>query len=95
MGVDMCFKSFGSLLVFYEWYKDERDGKDEQVQDDPSCYRKAKDDICYWITDEWYNFQSPMQKEIETACQLVLKKKDDILLLCLVIICSENRRTAE
>ena len=30
----------------------------------PSRYRKAKDDICYWITDEWYRFESPMQKEI-------------------------------
>lgn len=29
MGVAMCFESFGSLLVFYEWYKDERDGTDE------------------------------------------------------------------
>lgn len=33
-------------------------------QDAPSRYRKAKDDICYWITDEWYRFESPMQKEI-------------------------------
>jgi hypothetical protein len=36
---------------------------DEWRQDAPSRYRKAKDDICYWITDEWYNFESPMQKE--------------------------------
>ena len=27
---------------------------DEWRQDAPSRYRKAKDDICYWITDEWY-----------------------------------------
>ena len=38
---------------------------DEWRQDAPSRYRKAKDDICYWITDEWYSFESPMQKEIE------------------------------
>ena len=37
---------------------------DEWRQDAPSRYRKAKDDICYWITDEWYSFESPMQKEI-------------------------------
>ena len=37
---------------------------DEWRQDAPSRYRKAKDDICYWITDEWYRFESPMQKEI-------------------------------
>ena len=51
---------------------------DEWRQDSPSRYRKAKDDICYWITDEWYNFESPMQKEIETAYQTALKKKDDM-----------------
>ena len=51
---------------------------DEWRQDAPSRYRKAKDDICYWITDEWYSFESPMQKEIETAYQAALKKKDDI-----------------
>ena len=32
---------------------------DEWRQDAPSRYRKAKDDICYWITDEWYSFESP------------------------------------
>ena len=47
---------------------------DEWRQDAPSRYRKAKDDICYWITDEWYGFESPMQKEIETAYQTALKK---------------------
>ena len=51
---------------------------DEWRQDAPSRYRKAKDDICYWITDEWYNFESPMQKEIESAYQTALKKKDDL-----------------
>ena len=51
---------------------------DEWRQDAPSRYRKAKDDICYWITDEWYNFESPMQKKIESAYQTALKKKDDL-----------------
>ena len=51
---------------------------DEWRQNAPSRYRKAKDDICYWITDEWYNFESPMQKEIEASCQATLKKKDDL-----------------
>ena len=30
---------------------------DEWRQDAPSLYQKAKDDICYWITDEWYSFR--------------------------------------
>ena len=51
---------------------------DEWRQDAPSRYRKAKDDICCWITDEWYSFESPMQKEIEAAYQAALKKKDDM-----------------
>ena len=51
---------------------------DEWRQDAPSLYRKAKDDICYWITDEWYSFESPMQKEIVSAYQTALKKKDDL-----------------
>ena len=51
---------------------------DEWRQDAPSRYRKAKDDICYWITDEWYSFESPMQKEIVSAYQTALKKKDDL-----------------
>ena len=51
---------------------------DEWRQDAPSRYRKVKDDICYWITDEWYGFESPMQKEIESAYQTALKKKDDL-----------------
>ena len=46
--------------------------------DAPSRYRKAKDDICYWITDEWYSFESTMQKEIVLAYQTALKKKDDM-----------------
>ena len=53
---------------------------DEWRQDAPSRYRKAKDDICYWITDEWYGFESPMQKEIESAYQAALKKNDDMAL---------------
>ena len=51
---------------------------DEWRQDAPSRYRKAKDDICYWITDEWYSFESHMQNEIESAYQTALKKKDDL-----------------
>ena len=51
---------------------------DEWRQDASSRYRKAKDDICYWITDEWYRFESPMQKEIESAYLAALKKKNDI-----------------
>lgn len=51
---------------------------DEWRQDAPSRYRKAKDDICYWITDEWYSFESPMQKEIESAYQAALKKNNDM-----------------
>ena len=51
---------------------------EEWRQDAPSRYRKAKDDVCYWITDEWYSFESPMQKEIESAYQTALKKKDDM-----------------
>ena len=51
---------------------------DEWRQDVPSRYRKAKDDICYWITDEWYSFESPMQKEIESAYQAALKKNVDM-----------------
>ena len=51
---------------------------EEWRQDAPSRYRKAKDDICYWITDEWYSFESPMQKEIVSAYQTALKKKDDM-----------------
>lgn len=53
---------------------------DEWRKDAPSRYRKAKDDICYWITDEWYNFESPMQKEIKSAYQAALKKNDDMAL---------------
>ena len=44
----------------------------------PYRYRKAKDDLCYWITDEWYGFESPMQKEIETAYQTALKENNDM-----------------
>ena len=51
---------------------------DEWRQDAPSRYRKAKDDICYWITDEWYGFESPMQKEIVSAYQVALKQKDNM-----------------
>ena len=51
---------------------------EEWRQDAPSRYRKAKDDICYWITDEWYSFESPMQKEIVSAYLTALKKKDDM-----------------
>ena len=51
---------------------------DEWRQDAPYRYRKAKDDLCYWITDEWYGFESPMQKEIETAYQTALKKNNDM-----------------
>ena len=53
-------------------------GYKEWRQNAPSRYRKAKDDVCYWITDEWYSFESPMQKEIESAYQTALKKKDDL-----------------
>ena len=49
---------------------------DEWRQYAPSLHRKAKDDIYYWITDEWYSFESPMQKEIEATNQAALKKKD-------------------
>ena len=49
---------------------------DEWRQDAPSRYRKAKDDICYWITDEWYNFESPMQKEIVSAYQAAWVTRD-------------------
>ena len=51
---------------------------EEWRQDAPSRYRKAKDDICYWITDEWYSLESPMQKEIVSAYQTAFKKKDDM-----------------
>ena len=51
---------------------------DEWRKDAPSRYRKAKDDICYWITDERYSFESPMQKDIESAYQTALKKNDDM-----------------
>ena len=53
-------------------------GYKEWRQNAPSRYRKAKDDVCYWITDEWYSFESPKQKEIETAYQAALKKNDDM-----------------
>ena len=66
---------------------------DEWRQDAPSRYRKAKDDICYWITDEWYNFESPMQKEIESAYQTALKKKDDLAIA--LALSSFARKTAE
>ena len=66
---------------------------DEWRQDAPSCYRKAKDDICYWITDEWYSFESPMQKEIETAYQTALKKKDDMAIA--LALSPFARKTAE
>ena len=51
---------------------------DEWRHDAPYRYRKAKDDLCYWITDEWYGFESPMQKEIETAYQTALKENNDM-----------------
>ncbi len=66
---------------------------DEWRQDDPSRYRKAKDDICYWITDEWYGFESPMQKEIELAYQTALKKKDDLAIA--LALSPFARKTAE
>ena len=66
---------------------------DEWRQDAPSCYRKAKDDICYWITDEWYSFESPMQKEIESAYQAALKKKDDMAIA--LTMSSFAQKTAE
>ena len=66
---------------------------DEWRKDAPSCYRKAKDDICYWITDEWYNFESPMQKEIESAYQTALKKKDDLAIA--LALSPFARKTAE
>ena len=66
---------------------------DEWRQDAPSRYRKAKDDICYWITDEWYNFESPMQKEIESAYQTALKKKDDLAIA--LALSPFARKTAE
>ena len=51
---------------------------DEWRKDAPSHYRKAKDDLCYWINDDWFRFESPMQKEIESAYQAALKKNDDM-----------------
>ena len=66
---------------------------DEWRQDAPSRYRKAKDDICYWITDEWYNFESPMQKEIESAYQAALEKKDDMAIA--LALSPFARKTAE
>ena len=66
---------------------------DEWRQDAPSRYRKAKDDICYWITDEWYSFESPMQKEVESAYQTALKKKDDIAIA--LALSPFARKTAE
>ena len=58
-----------------------------------SRYRKAKDDICYWITDEWYSFESPMQKEIESAYQTALKKNDDMAIA--LALSPFARKTAE
>lgn len=49
---------------------------DEWRQYAPSRYRKAKDDLYYWINDDWFGFESPIQKEIESAYQAALKKKD-------------------
>jgi len=66
---------------------------DEWRQDAPSRYRKAKDDICYWITDEWYSFESPMQKEIESAYQAVLKKNVDMTIA--LAMSPFARKTAE
>ncbi len=66
---------------------------DEWRQDAPSRYRKAKDDVCYWITDEWYCFESPMQKEIELAFQTALKKKDDMVIA--LALSPFARKTAE
>ena len=66
---------------------------DEWRQDAPSRYRKAKDDICYWITDEWYGFESPMQKDIESAYQAALKKKDDLAIA--LALSPFARKTAE
>ncbi len=51
---------------------------DEWRQDAPSLYRKAKHDICSWITGEWYNFDSPMQKEIEAAYQAAWEKEEEV-----------------
>ena len=66
---------------------------DEWRQDAPSRYRKAKDDICYWITDEWYSFDSPMQKKMESAYQTALKKKDDLAIA--LALSPFARKTAE
>lgn len=66
---------------------------DEWRQDAPSLYRKAKDDIRYWITYEWYGFESPMLKEIESAYQAVLKKKDDLAIA--LALSPLARKTAE
>ena len=67
--------------------------ENEWRQDAPSRYRKAKDDICYWITDEWYSFESPMLKEIESAYQTALKKKDDLAIA--LALSPFARKTAE
>ena len=66
---------------------------DEWRQDAPSRYRKAKDDICYWITDEWYSFESPIQKEIVSAYQAVLKKNVDMTIA--LAMSPFARKTAE
>lgn len=43
----------------------------------PSLYRRAKDDLKWWITDEWYKFESPLQKEIEEAWEMALATNEE------------------
>lgn len=48
----------------------------EWQQDAPSIYRNAKEDLCYWMTCEWYGFVSPMKEEITAAWKGAMKTDD-------------------
>lgn len=51
---------------------------EEWQQDSPSLYRRAKDDLIWWVTDEWIKFESPMQGEIEDAWRSAMASNDDL-----------------
>ena len=50
---------------------------EEWQKDAPSLYRRAKDDLIWWMTDEWIKFESPMQGEIEDAWSTAMASNDE------------------
>lgn len=51
---------------------------EEWQKDSPTLYRRAKDDLFWWMTDVWIKFESPMQGEIEDASRSARASNDDL-----------------